>query len=61
MTKHLSQLAVALAIIASVAVAPKTAMAAEGYYLQRNLVTNFRDKYRTRLEPGRRPSETTSS
>ena len=30
MTKHLTQLAVALAIIASVAVAPKTAMAAEG-------------------------------
>ena len=53
MTKHLVQLAVALAIIASVAVSPKTAMAAEGYYLQRNLVTNFRDKYRTRLEPGR--------
>ncbi len=53
-TKHLAQLAVALAIIASVAVAPKTAMAAEGYYLQRNLITNFRDKYRTRLEPGRK-------
>jgi len=29
-------------------------MAAEGYSLQRNLVTNFRDKYRTRLEPGRK-------
>ena len=51
MIKHLTQLAVALAIIASVAVAPNTAMAAESYYLQRNLVTNFRDKYRTRLEP----------
>ena len=54
MTKHLAQLAVALATIASVAVAPNTTMAAEGYYLQRNLVTNFRDKYRTRLEPGRK-------
>jgi uncharacterized protein (TIGR03118 family) len=54
MTQHFGQLVLALATIASVAVAPKTAMAAEGYYLQRNLVTNFRDKYRTWLEPGRK-------
>jgi len=53
-TKHLAYLAVAVVLIVFVAVAAKTAMAAEGYYQQRNLITNFRDKYRTRLEPGRK-------
>jgi len=43
-----------LALIALVATAPLTANAAQGHYLQRNLITNFRDKYRTRLETGRK-------
>ena len=54
MTHTTNHLAIALTLLALVAVAPKTAVAAEGYYLQRNLITNFRDKYRTRLESGRK-------
>ncbi len=54
MTHTTNHLAIALTLLALVAVASKTAVAAEGYYLQRNLITNFRDKYRTRLEPGRK-------
>ena len=54
MTRTTNHLAIALTLLALVAVAPKTAVAAEGYYLQRNLITNFRDKYRTRLESGRK-------
>jgi uncharacterized protein (TIGR03118 family) len=54
MTRTASHLVVSLALIASVAMAPLTANAAEGHYLQRNLITNFRDKYRTQLEPGRK-------
>ncbi|MCA1851279.1 MAG: TIGR03118 family protein [Beggiatoa sp.] len=54
MTRTTNHLVVSLTLLALVAVAPKTAIAAEGYYLQRNVVTNFRDKYRTRLEPGRK-------
>jgi hypothetical protein len=43
-----------LLVMALAAIAPHDANAAQGYYLQRNLITNFRDKYRTRLEPGRK-------
>ncbi|MDQ3774085.1 MAG: TIGR03118 family protein [Pseudomonadota bacterium] len=43
-----------LIVMALAAIAPHDANAAQGYYLQRNLITNFRDKYRTRLEPGRK-------
>ncbi len=54
MIRTTMHLVVSFALIAVLAIAPRAAGAADGYYAQRNLVTNFRDKYRTSLEPGRK-------
>ncbi len=54
MIRTKKQLVLLFAFIALIAAASHAANATDGYYLQRNLITNFLDKYRTSLEPDRR-------